>query len=376
MKHTPLRASASLLERAAEIYDFGAALRAPAFAEPQPAPEPEPEVRRAAAAAAPEPQAEAPAPAPAPRKVKRPIILSQPEPEVMLEAEPLAEPLADLQEEVQPLELTEADPFFGPEPDADFEPLAPSEARAAPAPRRRGEVDREALVAGGYILPDAAVTGLAEEFRIIKRQLLVNVSSGKVAEEKSRSILVCSARANEGKTFCALNLALSLAAEKDLEVLLVDGDFAKPEILSLLGLESGPGLVDAIADPQADVEEFVVRTDLGGLSVLPAGRQAKDVTELLSSERTRKVLAQLSRNHPRRVVIFDSPPALLASPASVLATHVGQVLMVVRADQTTEPDLKEAVGLLSGCDRISLMLNGTGLAAGGPRFGSYYGYGQ
>ena len=375
MKHTPLRASASLLERAAEIYDFGAALRAPAFAEPQPqqpqpAPEPEPEVRRAAAAAAPEPQSEIFAPEP--RKAKRPIILSQPEPEVIPEAEPLTE----LQEEEQPLELTEADPFFGPEPDADFEPLDPTEARAAPTPRRRGEVDREALVAGGYILPDAAVTGLAEEFRIIKRQLLVAVASGSIPQEKSRSILVCSARADEGKTFCALNLALSLAAEKDLEVLLVDGDFAKPEILSLLGLETGPGLVDAIADPRAEVEDFVVRTDLGGLSVLPAGRQAKDVTELLSSERTRQVLAQLSRNNPRRVVIFDSPPALLASPASVLATHVGQVLMVVRADQTTEPDLKEAVGLLSGCDRISLMLNGTGLAAGGPRFGSYYGYGQ
>jgi exopolysaccharide/PEP-CTERM locus tyrosine autokinase len=367
MKHTPVRTGASLLERAAEIYDFGAALRPPAFAEPAPQPRPEPEVERAAEPA-PEPEFVA-VPEPAPRRVKRPLILSQPDPEPEPEPEPQPEPQPEALEE-QPLDLVLEDSFFGPEPETEAFSQGDAE------PRRRGEVDRKALVEGGYILPDAPVSGLAEEFRIIKRQLLVAVSSGKIPEEKGRSILVCSARADEGKTFCALNLALSLAAEKDLEVLLVDGDFAKPEMLSLLGLEAGPGLVDALVDEEADVEDFIVRTDLGGLSVLPAGRQAKDVTELLASERTRKVLARLSRNHPRRVVIFDSPPALLASPASVLATHVGQVLMVVRADKTTETDLKEAVGLLSGCDRISLMLNGTGLAAGGPRFGSYYGYGQ
>ena len=92
--------------------------------------------------------------------------------------------------------------------------------------------------------------------------------------------------------------------------------------------------------------------------------------------RTRAVLADLTVRHPRRIVLFDSPPALMASPASVLATHVGQVMMVVRADQTTEADLKEAVGLLSGCPHLGLMLNATGFAATGRRFGGYYGYGQ
>jgi Mrp family chromosome partitioning ATPase len=113
-----------------------------------------------------------------------------------------------------------------------------------------------------------------------------------------------------------------------------------------------------------------------GLSVLSAGSQANNVTELLASERARDVLDALTRDHPTRIVGFDSPPALMASPASVLATQVGQVVMVVRADTTTEADLKEAVGLLSGCRKLSLLLNGTGFAASGRRFGSYYGYGQ
>jgi exopolysaccharide/PEP-CTERM locus tyrosine autokinase len=247
----------------------------------------------------------------------------------------------------------------------------------APEPRRRAFVDRDALRAAGFVLPDAAVTGLAEEFRIIKRQVLLS-ASGKtdLPEEKRRSVLICSAQPDEGKTFCAINLAISLAGEKDIEILLVDGDFPKPEILSTLGIEGGPGLIDALADPAIDPESLVIGTDIERLSVLPAGRQVNNATELLGSSRTRDVLAALAGASRRRLVIFDSPPALAASPASVLASHVGQIVMVVRADRTTEADLKQAVGLLNACEDISLILNGAGFAANGRRFGSYYGYGQ
>jgi exopolysaccharide/PEP-CTERM locus tyrosine autokinase len=355
-KHTPLRIGGSLLERAAEVYDFRSNLRGPALPE-----RPEREQGEAR-----EPEAvEAPAPAPvpeaesivetaeeAPRRRKQPIIMSELEVTIEAPEGAAAEP---------------ADDFMAPSP-------AP---RTAPSPARRGKVDRKSLREAGFILPDAPVTGLAEEFRIIKRQLL-QAASGKtgIAADKRQTILVCSASPDEGKTFCAINLALSLSSEKDVEILLVDGDFAKPEVLSILGLEGGPGLVDAIADPKADPNSFIIQTDIKGLSVLPAGRQANNVPELLASERTRQVLAALTEDHPRRIVIFDSPPALMASPASVLASKVGQVMMVVRADKTSEANLREAVGLLSGCDNLSLMLNGTGFGASGRRFGSYYGYGQ
>jgi Mrp family chromosome partitioning ATPase len=247
-------------------------------------------------------------------------------------------------------------------------------ARIAAAARAPGSaiVDREALREAGFIEPDAPGGGLAEEFRIVKRQLLLGLGGS----AKARTILVCSARPDEGKTFCAINLALSLAAEREREVLLVDADFPKPEILSILGLEGGAGLVDALADPSADPEALVIRTDVEGLSVLPAGRHVPNVTELLASERTSEVLDRLADANPRRILIFDAPPALLASPASVLAGHAGQLLLVVRADQTTEADLREAATLLSACSDIRLLLNGAGFAATGRRFGSYYGYGQ
>jgi receptor protein-tyrosine kinase len=75
------------------------------------------------------------------------------------------------------------------------------------------------------------------------------------------------------------------------------------------------------------------------------------------------------------VVIFDSPPALASSAASVLALHVGQVLFVVEAESTREPQLREGLAMISGCKNVSLLLNKTRFSTAGRRFGAYYGYG-
>jgi len=158
-------------------------------------------------------------------------------------------------------------------------------------------------------------------------------------------------------------------------VLLVEADFLKPDTLGRLGIPGGPGFVDALLDPDVDPESFVIRTDVPGLSVLPAGAKTNNVPELLASDRSREVLAKLVAGNQRRIVIFDSPPVLMASHATVLAGLVGRALVVVRADRTTEADLREAIGHLQGCE-ISLMLNGAGLAVTGRKFGSYDGYGH
>ena len=325
MKHTP----PSLLERAAELYDFGAALRAPA---PVAAPAPP-----AARAPAPEPE---PAPAPAP---------AAPEPAPVLRMVRPAEP-----------------------------PVAPRVAPPSRRPGRVAEIDRETLLKAGLIVAEGRASGIAEEFRLIKHELLADIDKrAGLSEERRRSVLICSAQPRAGKTFCAINLALSLAGERDVEVLLVDADFPKPDLLATLGIaDDGPGLVDMLADPGSDPEEFVIRTDVEGLSVLPAGRKTNNVPELLASDRTREVLAKLVAGDRRRIILFDSPPALMASHATVLAGHVGQALVIVRADQTTEADLRETIGLLRGCGRIGLILNGAGLAVTGRKFGAYDGYGH
>jgi protein-tyrosine kinase len=262
-------------------------------------------------------------------------------------------------------------------------PIIPPAPVAAPiagkpaAPAHAVQVDLEHLAESGFIMPGASPTIISEEFRLVKRQLMLAAFGGRnsVAVQRGRAILVCSAQPNEGKTFCSVNLALSLASERDIEVLLVDADVAKPEILSTLGLEGGAGLMDAIADPAIDVEDLIIRTSVPTLSVLSAGRQTNSDTELLASARTQTVIDGMLARNPARVVIFDTAPALAASPASVLAHHVGQILMVVRADRTGENELREAIALLDGCDHVQLLLNGTSFAGSNQKFGSYYGYG-
>ncbi|WP_326524158.1 AAA family ATPase [Sphingomonas sp.] len=244
--------------------------------------------------------------------------------------------------------------------------------REARAPRPVVAIDRARLADRGMIVPGAAITALAEEFRLVKRALIATARN-LTDDDKARSILVCSAKPDDGKTFCAINLALSLAAEKDVEILLVDADLAKPDVLQVLGVDPGrPGLLDAIADPSVDVEGLIVDTDVPQLALLSTGTLSHGDTELLGSRRAAEVLANLARANPDRIVVFDSPPALAASPAAVLSGHVGQVMLVVRADETSEGDLRDAVALLDGCDQVQLLLNAVAFQPGGRRFG-YYG---
>ena len=279
-----------------------------------------------------------------------------------------------------------------PEPQASAQPVeaAPAavatEPEPAPAPRimpvrfteERHPIDRAALRDQGLIVPEGAVTALLEEFRIVKRKLLVNAAdlhrqnAGPVAQR----VLVSSPHPEEGKTYCALNLALAIAAEKEADVLLVDADFAKPSVLSMLGLPGGPGLMDALVDREADVADFVIGTDIPGLWVLPAGETTTSDTEYLNSSRTAKVLDRLTQGATHRVVIFDTPPALAASTAGALAKYVGQSLVVVRADKTSQGSLEDAVSLLSACPNIELLLNAVHFSPSGRKFGSYHGYGE
>ncbi|WP_242115379.1 AAA family ATPase [Sphingomonas lacusdianchii] len=272
---------------------------------------------------------------------------------------------------------------MAPAPEVPVEPAA----EVAPAPKKPmaaarirpvdpARIDRDALAEGGMLVPGGPVTALAEEFRLVKRQLLATGADiAKRDEDAARMILLCSAQPGDGKTFCAINLALSLAAERDLNVLLVDADFNKPDILGRLGLEAERGLLDALGDASIDPETLVIATDVPQLSILPAGTRTNADTELLRSDRARAVLDALLAADPDRILLFDSPPALAASSAAVLATLVGQTVLVVRADRSSEADLREAVALLDGCAEIQLLLNATTYRAEGPRFG-YYGQEQ
>jgi len=334
----PVKRPPSLLERAADMFGLDPAANAPTIDVSKLPPEPE----KKKAKARPAPAAETP------------------------------------QEEALPPEaVVEAAPAVDPAP---AKPSPRKEvAKAAPAvvPTRQGTIDRERLAARGMIVPGAPVTGIAEEYRIVKRELIRNFAgtANRPVVPRGHRVLIASANPGEGKTFSAVNLALSLAVEADHDVLLVDADIAKPSVLETLGLEDGPGLMDALADPHLALGDCLIQTDIPGLKVMPAGTQHTHDTELLASARTEALIAQLEAGAPGRIIIFDSPPVLAASPAAVLAGHVGQLIMVVRADETLESALRDAIGLMGACPHVQLLLNGVKYSPGGRRFGTYYGQG-
>jgi Mrp family chromosome partitioning ATPase len=318
------------------------------------------------------------APPPVPEGLAEPAAKRPSRKGVSLPVVPQAEPVAPVAVPVEAPMAAEPEPPAVDVPAAPLQPLPPPEPEAIAFANPQQRIDRARLAEQGLIQPEGKVTALLEEFRIVKRQLLLASRAARRSGggPSAQRVLVCSPLPGEGKTFCATNLALAIAAEKDSEVVLVDADFAKPSVLSTLGLSGGRGLMDALADPTMRVEECVIVTDVPGLYVLPAGNATTSDSEFLASRRTPEVLDRLTQGAPNRIIIFDSPPALAATPAAELAKYIGQALVVARADMTGQSALEDALSLLSACPDIKLLLNATHFSPSGRRFGSYYGYGE
>jgi exopolysaccharide/PEP-CTERM locus tyrosine autokinase len=248
---------------------------------------------------------------------------------------------------------------------------APAFAEAGDKPTRNSRtvaVDVERMRQRGMIVPGVERTATAESFRRIKRRILTNALNSKV-NVPANLVLVTSALAGEGKTFCAINLAISIALEVDHSVLLVDADVRKPSISDVFELKAGKGFMDLLVDRRIDMAEVLHRTDIGKLTLLPAGTAQEHATELLASDATRELLREMAARYRDRIIIFDSPPLLTASEAGVLASQMGQVVVVVESGTTTESALKEALGHVDSTHLTGLVLNkdpGQGL-------GSYYG---
>lgn len=218
-------------------------------------------------------------------------------------------------------------------------------------------VDRDRLRQQSMIMPDGERTAIAESFRRVKRQILANMASSKTGAPPANLVLVTSALAGEGKTFCAINLAISIALEMDRTVLLVDADVAKPGIPQALGLEAEKGLMEVLLDRRVELADVLWKTDIGRLLLLPAGTAHKHATELLASDSMRGLLHEMAERYRDRIIIFDSPPLLAASEAGVLASQMGQIVVVVEAGKTSEAALKDALGRIDSGKVAGLLLN-------------------
>lgn len=236
------------------------------------------------------------------------------------------------------------------------------------------ELDLARLAELGYLVPGAPRSVLADEFRGIKQPVLKNVraepaqvqdasgspSTHSVTHPSTHPnlIMVTSALPGEGKTFCALNLALSIASEVDSSVLLVDADVVRPSVMTRLGLQGRfKGLLDLLSDTSLELPDLILKTNVPKLSVLPAGAPSSHSTELLASDAMHELLHDIATRYPDRIVIFDAPPLLSTTESRVLAARMGQILMVVAADSTQQLDLTQAFTALEPCPTVLCVLN-------------------
>jgi protein-tyrosine kinase len=235
----------------------------------------------------------------------------------------------------------------------------------------RFAINVNALRAAGYLPEVAKDRQFADNYRRIKRPLIEKALSGDSTGGEPRIIMVASAVPGDGKTFTSINLAFSLAQERDISVLLVDSDVAKHHITDIFGLRERKGLLDALTDPSLDSEALVIPTSLRGFSILPVGTRVEGTAELVSSNRMRQVVSSLCARNPRRILLLDSPPLLITNEGRALVKLAGQVVLVVRAGETPRHAVQAAIGMFDEKQAGGVILNQVtvGFTEG------YYGYG-
>ncbi len=239
------------------------------------------------------------------------------------------------------------------------------------------QIDLARLAARGMVTPDQPRLAIAEEFRLIKRPLLRNATlDGAAAIEHGNLIMVTSALPGEGKTFNAINVAISMAMELDYTVLLVDADVSRPSVLRELGLPAQAGLMDVLAGEVSDLTEVLLKTNIDKLSILPAGMPHQRATELLASDAMTSLLDQIAHRYSDRIIVFDSPPLLVTTESRVLATYMGQVVLVVEAARTTHGHVRQALATIDSCPIRLMVLNKSRERSVGGYYGYGYGYGQ
>jgi protein-tyrosine kinase len=241
-------------------------------------------------------------------------------------------------------------------------------------PATQVTLDLESLRGAGYLVPDQVRSEMAMLFRHIKRPLLKNAhAQSDAANHRGSLIMVTSAVAGEGKTFCSINLAMSIAMEVDTAVVLIDADVVRPSVLTRLGIDARPpGLLDLLTRDDLDLPDAMIATNVPKLSIMASGQFNERSTELLASAAMDRLLTRLASEYADHIVIFDTPPLLLTTESTVLASKVGQVVVIVEASKTPRKTVQQAFAAVRNCPMVLSVLNKCDQASEGRRYGYYY----
>ena len=240
-------------------------------------------------------------------------------------------------------------------------------------PGEKFPLDEEALIRRGLLAPIEHALPVADEFRRIKRPLIDNALKGSDSGEHMNLIVVAGPVPGVGKTFCAMNLAASISLEREISVMLVDADVAKPHITSACGLADRPGLIDVLVDDSLSLDDVIIRTDLNDIQILPSGQKHGQSTELLASDRMAEVMSEIARRYPDRIIVMDSPPLLVTSEAQAVARQAGQVALVVECGRSTNQEIQDSLDVLDRDKAVNVIFNKSVHTGVGGYYGGQYG---
>ncbi len=222
-----------------------------------------------------------------------------------------------------------------------------------------------------YYIDPALVTGLepqsieAEQFRLLKNNILFPEKGN-----PPKSIMVTSFSPSEGKSFVAANLAISIAQNIDEYVLLLDCDLRSPSIHHLFGLEDGPGLSEYLSAGNP-LSYFMVKTFLDKLTILPAGGIPANPSELLSSDRMKRLIHEIKSRYEDRYIIFDTPPPHLTSETNAISRQVDGIVIVIQQGKTRKKDVLALIDIYGKEKILGVVCN-----FARKRTGYGYGYGR
>jgi Mrp family chromosome partitioning ATPase len=212
----------------------------------------------------------------------------------------------------------------------------------------------EARLEREHILPPSAAGVNGAAYKLLRTQVLRRLD-----QLQANTLAVLSPSAAAGKTLTAINLAIAIAADLRRTALLVDLDLRGPNVHRRLGFEPVLGIEDCLQHDRP-VQEAIVRVvGYERLAVLPARVAVEHSSELLTSERAARLVAELRARYSNRVIIFDLPPVLLADDALAFSRSVQAGLMVVSEGRTQRNDLMRSMQLLRDLPIVGSVLNGS-----------------
>ena len=235
------------------------------------------------------------------------------------------------------------------------------------------KIDLSKLSDKGFVSSNSSRQLINEEYRAIKRKILDN-AFGALSKSLTNPniIMVTSSRPGEGKTFTAINLALSIALEQDKTVLLVDADVLRPNVMKTLDVDNRKGLMEYLLGEKTDIADVMYQTNISNLRIIPAGKSHHLSTELLASEKMYQAVEEFANRYTDRVVIVDTPPLLGINETAILANLAGQAIVVTEENKTKLTDLDKAVKQLNPEMAIGFVVNKSQSVSSDVGYGYYY----